>query len=66
MFSRSSLFRIAGIGALTCALAGGAFAEVAVGDKAVPIQAEKIVNTKFKSLKELKGSLILYEYFAHW
>lgn len=66
MFSRSVLFRIASVGALLCALGSAATAEVAVGDKAVAIQAEKIVNTKLKSLKELKGSLVLYEYFAHW
>lgn len=60
------LSHLAAIGTLAVALASSATAEVAVGDPAVKIEADKLVNTKFKSLKDLKGSLILYEYFAYW
>jgi len=66
MFSKKSMIRIIGVSALLSALAGGANAEVKVGDKAAPIKVDKLANTKFKSLKDLKGSLVLYEYFAHW
>jgi hypothetical protein len=64
--SKSFLFRIAAAGAVLCALSANALAEIKVGDKAPVIKAEKLANTKFKSLKEIKGSLVLYDYFAHW
>ncbi len=64
--STSLLKRLLGLGAVACVLAVGAHAEVKVGDKAAEIKADKILNSKLKSLKEVRGSLVLYEYFAYW
>lgn len=66
MFALKPLSRSLAVIALSCMIATGAAAEVKVGDKAVPIEADKIVNSKIKKLKELKHSLVLYEYFAYW
>ena len=41
-------------------------AQVAVGDKAPSIETKDILTGDVKSLKEYKGSLILYDFFAHW
>ena len=41
-------------------------AQLDVGDKAPEIKVSEFGNTKIKSLSELKGRLILYEFFAHW
>ncbi len=43
-----------------------AFGQLKVGDKAPSIKAKELLNTKIKSLDELKGRVILLEYFAHW
>lgn len=66
MSSKAFYFRFAIVGTVLCALSTNSLAEVKVGDKAAPIKVDKLANTKFKNLKELKGSLVLYEYFAHW
>lgn len=39
---------------------------IGVGDSAPSIGAKKLSNTKFRSLDQLKGRLILLEYYAHW
>jgi hypothetical protein len=39
---------------------------VKIGDKAPPIKADSIINGKLKSLSELRGRLVLYDYFQHW
>ena len=39
---------------------------VKVGDKAPAIKINKVLDPKFKSMAELKGRLVLYEYFQHW
>lgn len=41
-------------------------AEVKVGDKMPALKVSAIVHPKFKSMKEAKGKLVLYEYFQHW
>ena len=46
--------------------ASAALGQVKVGDKAPPIKAKELLNAKIKSLDELKGRLILVEYFAYW
>lgn len=66
MSAKAFFFRFVTVGAVLCALSTSASAEVKVGDKAAPVKVDKLANTKFKSLKDLKGSLVLYEYFAHW
>ena len=41
-------------------------AQVAVGQKAPTIDADEILDSGVKSLSELDGRLILYEFFAYW
>ena len=41
-------------------------AQIAVGDKAPIIEVKDILSDKVKNLKEFRGSLILYDFFAHW
>lgn len=53
--------------ALACwLLVGVAHAQVGLGEKATLPEAKSLANTKLKSLKSLRGHLVLYEYFAHW
>ena len=40
--------------------------DVKVGDKMPALDVDTIGNSKLKSLAELRGRLILYEYFQHW
>jgi len=47
-------------------LSGAASAAVAVGDEAPAVKADEILDPSIKSLKDLEGRLILYEFFAHW
>ena len=61
--------RMTGMGLLGLAvicLAAGTPREVGVGDKAPEIKADKLLNTKLSSTKDLKGSLVLLDFFAHW
>jgi len=60
--SRRSVLSLIALAALSPAAAG----DLKVGDGAPEIEAEKLLNTEVKSLKELKGKLVLYEYFAWW
>jgi hypothetical protein len=39
---------------------------VKVGDKMPALEVDTIGNSKLKSLAELRGRVILYEYFQHW
>jgi hypothetical protein len=39
---------------------------VKVGDKMPALKVDAIGNSKIKALAELRGRLILYEYFQHW
>ncbi len=48
------------------ALATDALGDLAVGDSAPSIDVQKLLNTKIASLDEVKGKLVLYEYFAFW
>lgn len=41
-------------------------ASVKVGDKMPALKVDAIGNSKIKALTELRGRLILYEYFQHW
>ena len=41
-------------------------AQVAIGEKAPIPEADEIFNGKIKRLSDLKGRLVLYEFFAHW
>ena len=66
MLSRSRAGGFLGLAVLTAALVNGAYDTVEIGGKAVEIEAKKIVNSKFKNLKEFDGALVLYEYFQHW
>jgi hypothetical protein len=40
--------------------------EVKVGDKMPAMKISDIVHPKFKSMAEVRGKLVLYEYFQHW
>jgi hypothetical protein len=40
--------------------------DVKVGDKMPALKVDSIGNSKIKNLAELRGRLILYEYFQHW
>jgi hypothetical protein len=39
---------------------------VKVGDKMPALDVDAIGNSKMKSLAELRGRVLLYEYFQHW
>ena len=53
--------------ALLTALAfGGLQAQVELGSKAPVPEADRILKGSVKSLGELKGRLVVYEFFAHW
>ena len=41
-------------------------ASVKIGDKFPAIKVDSILHPKLKSLAEVKGRLVLYEYFQHW
>ena len=41
-------------------------AQIAVGDQAPSIETKEILTGDVKSLREYRGSLILYDFFAHW
>ncbi len=47
-------------------LVGIAGAQVEVGAKAPVPEIKSFANAKFKSMRDLKGHLVIYEYFAHW
>jgi hypothetical protein len=40
--------------------------DVKVGDKMPVLKVDTIGNSKMKSLAEVRGRLVLYEYFQHW
>ena len=57
--------------ALTLALllafaASGVAQELQIGDKFPKIPTEEMTNTKYKAAADLKGKLVLVEFFAHW
>jgi hypothetical protein len=55
------------VAALAFALLGTPLcAQLAVGAVAPKVEPDKLINTEFRSLDELQGRLILYEFFAHW
>lgn len=37
-----------------------------VGEKAPKIEAGELLNTTYKKTDELKGKLVLVEFFAYW
>ncbi|MCB9834058.1 MAG: hypothetical protein H6807_16475 [Planctomycetes bacterium] len=37
-----------------------------IGETAPKIEADELINTKLKSTADLKGKLVLVEFFAHW
>jgi hypothetical protein len=39
---------------------------VKVGDRMPTLKVSKILDPKFKSMAEVRGKLVLYEYFQHW
>lgn len=39
---------------------------VKVGDKMPVLKVDSIGNSKMKNLAEIRGRLVLYEYFQHW
>jgi uncharacterized lipoprotein YajG len=55
--------RLVAVMLAACAIAS---AQLKVGDKAPVIKADSILHPKMKSLAEVKGKLVLYEYFAYW
>lgn len=59
--ARKSLF---GCLLLVLALSLNGFAQV--GEKAAKIEADELINTKYKSVDDLKGKLVLIEFFAYW
>ncbi|MBI4879886.1 MAG: hypothetical protein HY812_09550 [Planctomycetes bacterium] len=59
---RSSVLAVLALAAMTSDAAG----DLGVGDSAPAVSAEKLLNTKLKSLDDLKGKLVLFEYFAWW
>ena len=40
--------------------------KVKVGDRFPVIKVDSILHPKLKALTELRGRLVLYEYFQHW
>ncbi len=59
---RSTVLAVLALAALSSDAAG----DLGVGDTAPAVSAEKLLNTKVKNLDDLKGKLVLYEYFAWW
>ncbi len=37
-----------------------------IGEKAPQVDADEIINGNYKKTSELKGKLVLVEFFAHW
>jgi hypothetical protein len=40
--------------------------KVKVGDRFPVLKVDSILHPKLKALTELRGRLVLYEYFQHW
>lgn len=52
---------------LLASLAAASFGQkLELGAKAPKIPTEELINTKFKSPADLKGKLMLVEFFAFW
>lgn len=43
-----------------------AHAQGPVGSKAPELEVKEFLGSKMKSMKELRGQLVLLKYFAHW
>lgn len=39
---------------------------VKVGDKAPIVKIDSVLSGKLKTMGELRGRLVLYDYFQHW
>ena len=47
-------------------LGAPAAAQGEVGEKISPLEPKQLLNSRIKSMKDLEGQVVVYEFFAHW